>query len=416
MNRKLKLYLGLLYLAALFLLYNAYTIYNASNVSINIVGVIFFAFLSVLTESLPVAYKRTTISSGFAITFASILLFGTFWSMIIISIGVAFRFFKHNNKYIHIFNNPIYKTLFNVSNISISIYFSSSIYYFLRQSLGTNSKLIVFFEFLVIITVFLAINTLIISILMFSLTKDDLPITYWNTFKFGFLNIIAMAPFGYLLAYLYSNYNIIGIIMIMVPVLLARYTYTLYIEVKTKYIDTVKILMHAVEARDRYTEGHSRNVANIVEKIARELKYSENRIEQLVIASYLHDVGKIGIDDRILNKPDKLTKEEFEIIKTHPEIGYNIVKDIKDLGDIPLLVRYHHERYDGKGYPCGKSADELSKDVFILQLADAVDAMSTDRIYRKAMTKDEIRNELIRNSGTQFHPEIVNAYLKIMDN
>ncbi|WP_168190107.1 HD-GYP domain-containing protein [Caloramator sp. E03] len=410
-NKRLVIYLSMLYLIAAYSFYNSY---KYLKVDVDLIDIAFFIILSIITESLSVGFKKIRISSGFAITVASIILFGGFWTMVIISLGMAFRIYKKPDRYIHVFNTPVYITLFNISNMAISAY-SSSIAYnsFIRYSFSNNIFILEFLQIFSFIIVFLTVNSLIMAILMYSLSNNNILQEFVNTFRFGLLNIIAMAPFGYLLAYLYRNYNVAGILILMVPVLLARYTYYLYIEVKTKYLETVKALMHAVEARDKYTEGHSRNVAKIVEDIARELGYSESRVEQLIIASYLHDVGKIGIEDSILNKPGKLTEEEYNLIKSHPEIGYNILKDIKDFGDIPHLVRYHHERYDGKGYPWGKKAEELGKDVFILQLADAVDAMSTDRVYRKAMPWDEIKDELIKNSGTQFHPDIVNTFLKI---
>ncbi|MCX7884079.1 MAG: HD-GYP domain-containing protein [Caloramator sp.] len=410
-NKKLIIYLSVLYIIATYCFYNSYKYFK---IDIELISIVFFIILSIITESLSVGFKKIRISSGFVITFASFILFGTFWSIVITSLGLAFRIYKKNDRYIHVFNTPIYITLFNVSNMAISIYCSFIAYNsFIHYFFSNNIFILDFLQISAFIIVFLAVNCLIMSILMYALSNNNILQEFINTFKFGLLNIIAMAPFGYLLAYLYKKYNIVGILILMIPVLLARYIYSLYIETKTKYIETVIALMHAIEARDEYTEGHSRNVAKIVEDIARELGYSESRIEQLIIASYLHDVGKIGINDGILNKPGKLTDEEYNLIKTHPEVGYNIIKDIKDLGDIPHLVRYHHERYDGKGYPWGKKAEDLGKDVFILQLADAVDAMSTDRVYRKALPWEEIKDELVRNSGTQFHPDIVNAFLKI---
>jgi hypothetical protein len=119
-----------------------------------------------------------------------------------------------------------------------------------------------------------------------------------------------------------------------------------------------------------------------------------------------------SIDDAILKKPGRLTYEEYEAIKRHPVIGYNILKDVKDLESLLDLVKYHHERYDGKGYPEGKTSEELSIDVFIIQLADSIDAMATDRPYRKALSEEKIISEIINCSGTQFHPKVVEEYLK----
>jgi HD-GYP domain-containing protein (c-di-GMP phosphodiesterase class II) len=262
--------------------------------------------------------------------------------------------------------------------------------------------------------IFFILNTLITSMLFSILHNKSILYFFKSNLKLGLLSNIALAPFGLCLAFIFNKYNYLGVLLVVLPILLARYTFSLYIETKTQYVQTVHSLMRAMEARDKYTEGHSQRVAEITEQIAKELKFSDERIERINMASMLHDVGKIGIDDSILNKPDKLTNEEFEIIKTHPQIGYSILEDIENLKDILPMVRNHHERYDGKGYPDGKNAEELPLDVFIIQLADSIDAMATDRPYRKAMSEQYIVNEINKYSGTQFHPKVVEAYMSIL--
>jgi putative nucleotidyltransferase with HDIG domain len=232
--------------------------------------------------------------------------------------------------------------------------------------------------------------------------------------RLGMLSNIVMAPFGVILAYMFKANKYSGVLLFLFPILLARYTFSLYIESKNQYVQTVDTLMRAMEARDKYTEGHSQRVAEIASKIAKQLKYSDIKIERLNIASLLHDVGKIGIDDHILRKPGKLSSDEFEIIKKHPEIGFNILKDIKNLENILPIVRHHHEKYDGSGYPDRKNGEELPIDVFIIQLADSIDAMATDRPYRHALTQEQILSEIKRCSGTQFHPKVVEAYLNVL--
>lgn len=396
---------------AIFTLISAYKI-NTTPLNNNLPGILLFIILSIITESSLVIYKRLAISPSFAIFFASIYLFGTFFSMVIAGLGVALRIFKQGEKYLHILNIEI-RILFNISNVTISVYCSSILTNKLISQLAiANNAIVDLLKFLLIPLIFLLTNALIISILFSILTSDSFFKIFKSNFLFGFLNIFSMTPLGYFLTYLYSTSNIIGVVVVMIIIIFTRYTFMLYIETKSKYMETIEVLMHALESRDKYTEGHSRNVARIAEMIARELRFSESKIEELKLAAYLHDVGKIGISDAILNKPGKLTEEEYNIIKQHPEIGYQIVKDIKDLGRIPEIIRYHHERYDGNGYPEGKKGEELELDVFILQLADSVDAMMTDRIYRKALSPDEVMKEIITNSGKQFHPKVVEAYLR----
>ncbi|EYE88141.1 hypothetical protein Q428_09670 [Fervidicella metallireducens AeB] len=413
-NKKLILYLATMYIlsAVCFIFAFKYDRHFLDYSSNTIIGIIFFILLSAFLESMTFVYKQTSISTGFSVTLASILIFGPFLSMVIISIGATLRIVKINNKYIHFFNTPLHKKLFNISNFSISIFLSS---FYFKNYLGFEKiTSIKFFYILIVVMLFLLVNSIIISLLIAIITGDKFSKILLSNLRMGVLNILAMAPFGLLLAYLYQNYNILGIIVLIIPITLSRYTFQLYIESKNKYLETVKALMNAMEARDKYTEGHSRRVAEIVEKIAKELKYSESKIEQLNIASLLHDVGKIGIDDSILNKPGNLNDEEYGIIKKHPLIGYEILKEIKDLDEISFIVKHHHERYDGKGYPDGKKAEELNLDVFIVQLADSIDAMSTDRPYRRALSEDEVLSELVKNKGTQFHPTVVDAYIRAL--
>jgi uncharacterized domain HDIG len=187
----------------------------------------------------------------------------------------------------------------------------------------------------------------------------------------------------------------------------------LYIDSKNQLLQTVDALTCAIEQRDKYTEGHSQRVADLAYEIAKNLKFNESKLEQLKMAALLHDVGKIGVSDTILNKPGKLTNEEFVAIKNHPVMGYNILKNVKNMDKINIIVRNHHERYDGKGYPDGKNSEDLDIDVFIVQLADSIDAMATDRPYRKALSEEQIIDEIKNNCGTQFHPQVVEAYLKL---
>lgn len=412
-NKKtyVNIYLVLIYIIFVLALIFSFKKYDFN---IGVISFLIFSILSIVTESLSVVYKKTAISSGFAITYASIILFGTLPSMIIIGIGMGFRIIKFQNKSYHIFNTPFYKTLFNVSNIAISVFFSSEFYKYIN-SLNIDNVTKTFLGLLSIIIVFSVVNTIILSILISILSSDNVVHVFKKNLAFGILGILPMAPFGYLLAFLYNKYTIMSILLIMIPVLFARYTYMLYIDSKSRYHETVKVLMNALEMRDKYTEGHSRNVAKIVRAIAEELNYSDSHMEQLELAAYLHDIGKIGIPDYILNKPERLSDEEYAEIQKHPSIGYDIVKDIRDLGNIPNLVRHHHERYDGKGYPDGKKGDELELDVYILQLADSIDAMSTDRIYRPALSQERIKEELIKNRGTQFHPKVVDLYFKVCE-
>ncbi len=188
----------------------------------------------------------------------------------------------------------------------------------------------------------------------------------------------------------------------------------LYHNLKENMFATLASLVSAIEARDRYTQQHSERVTRLSLEIAYELNCSPEELRKLEAAGPLHDIGKIGIDDHILKKPGKLTDEEFQVIKTHPIIGVNIVSHLGLDDDELAIVRNHHERWDGRGYPDGLRAQEIPKLARILSVADAFDAMNSDRAYRHRLPFPRCLEELRRNAGTQFDPQIVDAAVRVL--
>ena len=182
------------------------------------------------------------------------------------------------------------------------------------------------------------------------------------------------------------------------------------------YLDIVETLRATVEAKDSYTRGHSDRVSAYSVLIGKYLSLSEEELENLKIGGLFHDVGKIGISDTILLKNGKLTDEEYTEIKSHPIIGFNILNNSEMFKNIIPFVKYHHERFDGKGYPEGLSGESIPYMARIAAIADSFDAMSSKRVYRDSMQKEVVREEIAKNSGTQFDPEISKVFLDIIDN
>ena len=174
-------------------------------------------------------------------------------------------------------------------------------------------------------------------------------------------------------------------------------------------------ITRAVEAKDLYTKGHSERVAKYSEMIARKMGYSDDDAKTLYIMALMHDVGKIGIPDAIINKPGALTDEEFKIIKSHPVIGADILKEVDAFEKISEIALNHHERVDGKGYPNGLTGNEISDEVAIVSVADAYDAMTSRRSYRDIMGQAEVRAEIKKGIGTQFKKQQAEAMLEIID-
>ena len=176
-----------------------------------------------------------------------------------------------------------------------------------------------------------------------------------------------------------------------------------------------KALSGAVDAKDTYTSGHSLRVAEYSKEIARRAGLPRTMQEDIYMMGILHDVGKIGVPDAIINKPAHLTEEEYEIIRNHPVMGARILKNITELPELIIGARWHHERYDGKGYPDGISGEHIPLEARIIAVADAYDAMSSRRSYRRILPQQTIRSEIEKGKGTQFDPELTEIMLGMID-
>lgn len=177
----------------------------------------------------------------------------------------------------------------------------------------------------------------------------------------------------------------------------------------------VQTLSKTIEAKDKYTKGHSARVAKYSVMIGEKFGYDSEKLKQLEYSAMLHDVGKIGISDTIINKTERLTDEEYEEIKKHPVIGAKILSDISEMPDIQDGARWHHERYGGAGYPDGLSGNDISEIARIIGVADAYDAMTSTRSYRDCLPQDVVRGEIKRGSGRQFDPQFADIMLHIID-
>jgi HD-GYP domain-containing protein (c-di-GMP phosphodiesterase class II) len=189
----------------------------------------------------------------------------------------------------------------------------------------------------------------------------------------------------------------------------------LYDELHTTYTDTVRAFAAAIDCKDKYTEGHSVRVGKYSEIIAQELGWQQEEVEGAAVAGYLHDVGKLTVDRRIINAPYRINAKESAELNKHPGVGYEILMPIHHpFTDVPLAAKYHHERLDGRGYPDGLYDKQIPYIAKIVNLADSFDAMTTDRPYRHRRQAAEVIEDLKRNSGKQFAPELVSAFLKGM--
>jgi HD-GYP domain-containing protein (c-di-GMP phosphodiesterase class II) len=186
----------------------------------------------------------------------------------------------------------------------------------------------------------------------------------------------------------------------------------LYDDLNAMFMGTLEALTASIDAKDRYTCGHSQRVAHLTQQLARAVGLDEYTVGRCRIAGLVHDVGKIGVPEGVLLKPGRLTAEEFALIQKHPEIGHRILKDIPQLSDVLPGVLYHHERWDGRGYPHGLAGEAIPLVARLIGLVDAFDAMSTSRVYRSSLTRPEVLAEIVKCSGSQFDPELARVFVR----
>ncbi len=187
-----------------------------------------------------------------------------------------------------------------------------------------------------------------------------------------------------------------------------------YERLKWSEVDTITTLAKTVEAKDVYTSGHSERVTKIALAIADEMKLSAEKKDVIARSGLLHDIGKVGLSDSILNKKDKLTEDEWKAIKRHPLKAFEILRPLKFLGAVRDAIVSHHEHYDGSGYPYGLKGKEISVEALILSVADSFDAMNSKRAYREPLDKDDIISELVKLRGMSYSPEVIDAFLSLL--
>lgn len=410
LNLKTKVYLGVLSILTLIILY--FLAINFSVVDYKMI--LFWTVLAIIVESLLIPMPNNTlgVSVGYAINIASIIVGGPLLSTLSAALGFLFRFPKIPGRgYVHTLNLPFYKSLFNISQ-SIIVTSSISLTY-----IATGGKVGVFSLTPTILILLLGVmlNTSLISGFLAVFNKQRFFRMWISNIKGTFPSSIAIGSMGIIIALAYISYGYGAVLLFFGPLLLARYSFKLYIDMRNLYISTIQALNKTVEAKDPYTSGHASRVEEYAVELAEAYNLSYDSIQNIRTASILHDIGKIGVNDNILNKAAKLSQDEYQNIMRHPSIGADIISKVDFLKDITGIVKHHHERYDGKGYPDGLSGKDIPIEACVLTIADSYDAMTTDRPYRKALSTDEALEEIRKNAGTQFHPELANKFISLMN-
>ncbi|MBE0447491.1 MAG: HD-GYP domain-containing protein [Actinobacteria bacterium] len=373
--------------------------------------VAFFALLIFVADSFTIQLpKNAFISVSFAIIFAATLLFGPEAAAIAsMTTIINISDIKHKIAW--------YKMLFSACNYAISAYIAGYTFILIGGTVGgiaTANFPFVIIPVIAASTIFFVANTGLIA-LGLGIIHNESPVDIWR-FDYQWLipNYYALGVLGLILAQIYDSFGPASIILLIVPLLIARQTFQVYMKLRSAYMDTVSALVRALEAKDPYTRGHSERVAGYAERIAREIKLPEEKVEILRYGALLHDIGKIGIARKVLNKPGKLTDEEFKWIQAHPKIGAGIIGHIEFLKAAVPAVFYHHEHLNGKGYTEGLSGDNIPLLARIMTVADSFDAMTSARSYKPALSTEKAATELMACRGSQFDGRIVDAFINSM--
>lgn len=409
-DKRTKKYISIIFILAI-LIY-LYLIFNFKILDLKML--IFWTGLTILVESLliPMPNNKVGVSVGSAINLASIIVGGPLLGTTASFLGFLFRAPKvEEHGYVHALNTNIYITLFNIAQSIIVTALMGILYIIAGGRVGEFS----FLQTLLIMLIGIILNSIIISSVLASLEGEKFINIWYENIKGTFASAVAVGSIGIIIALAFIGYGYWAVILFLGPLLLARYSFKLYMETRVLYLSTIQALNSAMEAKDPYTYGHASRVGEYSVKIAEAYGLSFDRIQSIKDAAVLHDIGKIGVSDNVLNKTTKLTDAEYEEIKNHPSIGAEIIGKVDFLKKISKIIKHHHERYDGRGYPDGLSGDQIPIESSILSLADSYDAMITDRPYREALTKEEALKEIRDNSGTQFHPELAKIFCEILE-
>ena len=389
-----------------------------------ILPLLFWVFLGSIFESLPIYYtKDRSVSVTFAIIIASYLSHGTYFTTIVAAFSSILVYIKNNNgTHNHLFNMPIQYSLINLSNYTISMFLAGSVIQILESvwapffSTSVMSSWLIIILFAIYILLVFFLNSTIMSFYASLMYNSPFIKTWLSGTIWALPNFIAIAPLGFFLHKVYGLPNgSIYLLLILGPILLSRYSFKLYLDAKEQHYKTIRTLTAAIEAKDEYTEGHSRRVEHYVECVAEKMRFSSSRMESIKISAILHDIGKIGIKDSILGKPGLLTNDERNEVQQHPQIGIRILDEASLSSQIRESILHHHEQYNGKGYPNKLKGNEVSLDAYIIGAIDAYDAMTSDRPYRKALPKEKAIAILKEEKGKQFHPEVVDVLISILE-
>ncbi|MBB6173216.1 putative nucleotidyltransferase with HDIG domain [Nocardiopsis mwathae] len=401
-----RLYVGLVVLSAVaVLLHGPYT--GIDPATLILLAVLFVVAESIGTMVVSGKTGQTGLSPSSSVSLAAVVLVGPIGAAVV-GFTSCFVVFRRQN---------LVKRLFNGAQFALAGYAAGYVFQLLGGRMGipegADFPLIVL-PFTVAILTHTVVNSALVGGLMWCLGAVHIQRprrVRWRPLASLELSSVGYGMLGLFIAAIWGAVGAFAVLLVLLPLFIARWAFDQYIAEQKAHDATLATLCQAVETKDYYTRGHCMRVGKAAVMIAQELGMHAERVHTIRYAGMLHDVGKLGVPTKVLQKSGRLTEEEYAAIQLHPMRGYEIVREIGFLDEALAGIMHHHERMDGKGYPMGLSGEDIPEFARILSVADAFDCMTSTRSYRKARSIGEAIAELRRCAGPQFDPRMVDALI-----
>ncbi len=370
--------------------------------------VVLFVVAESISTHVLVDVKEAGISPSSAVALAAVVLVGPVGAAVVgFSCALALR------------RQAVVKRAFNGAQYAIAGYATGHVYLLLGGIVGVPTQSHfpgIVLPYVAAVLTYTVLNSALIAILMWCLgatrqVSGGRP-QRWRPLVALELSSIGYQMLGLAIAAVWGAVGVVATLLILLPLFIARWTFGQQTAEARAHEATLATLCQAVETKDYYTRGHCMRVAEGSAMIAAELGMSAERVQKIRYAGMLHDIGKLGVPTKVIQKTGKLTDDEYAAIKLHPTRGYEIVREISFLDEALAGIRHHHERLDGRGYPMGLVGMEIPESARIISVADVFDCLTSTRSYRKAWSVEEAIVELRRCAGTQFDPRMVEAMVR----
>jgi putative nucleotidyltransferase with HDIG domain len=375
-------------------------------------GIIAFTILGIVADSsfLPVpriSGARLGSSVNFVPFLASVMLFEPPWPMLI---ALVTGFISQ----LVVRRKSLVRASFNTAQYMLAVGLGGLVYTALGGHVGFDRIELNFVAFAALVLLFFIVNHVTVSLAV-SVTTDISPVEVWMRIARGFvLYDLVSSSLAIVLAYLFVEFRVVGLAALVLPLFFVRHMYQMNLQVERVNRELLELMVKAIEARDPYTSGHSVRVSEYARSMARELGLPPKHVDDIATAALLHDVGKIHEDFApLLRKAGRLTPEERMLMQAHPVRSADLAGTIGEFrGRVQMDIRNHHENFDGTGYPDGLVGEGIPIGARIIMVADTIDAMTTDRPYRKALTLQRALEEVSKYAGRQFDPKLVELVTK----